>query len=172
MKLKFQEAGLIIFERVKILESEKGVKVVNSKSVGSVRAYFIRGHGGWLLYAVWFLSNITILYVLLGSQVDWVYQLIPNIFMFGTIFIASYVAIAIIIGYVDIEIRGIFGQETDVYWRAIPSVQKLLKGAKGVEEMKESIEEMKECTEEIKTILGQLIVTVDELLRDKEREGK
>lgn len=146
---------------MKILENEKDVKVANSKSIGSIRAYFIRGHGGWLLYGIWFLSNMTILYVLLGSQIDWVYQLIPNIFMFGTIFIVSYVVIAIIIGYIDIEVRGIYGQETDVYWQAIPSVQKLLKGAESVEEMKESIEE-------VKTILGQVIVTMDELLKDKE----
>lgn len=122
------------------MKNKKDVEVVNSKSIGSIRAYFIRGHGGWLLYAIWFLSNMTILYVLLGSQVDWVYQLIPNIFIFGTIFVVLYVVTAVIIGYVDIEKREIFGQETDVYWRAIPSVQKLLKGAKDIEEMKESVE--------------------------------
>lgn len=144
-----------------LVEEKKDVEVVNSRLFGSIRAYFIRGHGGWLLYMIWFLSNIAILYVLLGSQMAWIYQLVPNIFMFGAIFVVSYIIIAIIIGYIDVEIRGIFGAEQDVYLRTVPTYQKLITSAENIVELKKSVDE-------IKTILEQLIITKDGLFKDKE----
>jgi len=146
-----------------MLEDKKDMKAVNSKSLGSIRAYFMRGHSGWLLYGIWFLSNTAIIFVLLGSQMEWIYQLFPSIVVFGLVFFVSYVVIAVIIGYVDIEIRGIYGAEQDTFWRAVPMFQKLIKAAENITEMKEDIEE-------VKSILGQLIATVDELLRYRELE--
>jgi len=99
-----------------------------NRSVGGIRAYFIRGHGGWLLYAIWFLVNISILYVILGSELPIIQSLFGNnIVIFAGIFILSYIIVATIIGYVDIEVKGIYGQEAGVYWGAIPQIQKMLK---------------------------------------------
>jgi len=98
----------------------------DKRSLGGVRAYFIRGHGGWLLYAIWLLVNISILYVVLGSELPIIQSMFGNIVTFGVIFVISYITLATIIGYVDIELKGIYGQETGVYWDAVPQVKKIL----------------------------------------------
>ena len=98
----------------------------NKKSIGGIRAYFIRGHGGWLLYTVWFLTNISILYVILGSELPIIQAMFGNIMVFAGLFVIVYIVIATIIGYLDIEVKGIYGQESGVYWDAIPQIKKIL----------------------------------------------
>jgi len=124
------------------------------KSVGGLRAYFIRGHGGWFLYFVWFLTNISILYVLLGSQLPIIQELFGNIVVFAIAFVILYVVGATIVGYIDIEIKGIYGQETGVCWDTIPQIQIILKLLNSLAEMmtdvQKKMDELEKKIEELK----------------------
>ena len=125
----------------------------NKLSIGGIRAYFIRGHGGWLLYGVWFLVQISILYVLLGSEVPAIQTFFGNIMTFAAIFIVSYICLATLIGYIDIEIKGIYGQESGVYWEAIPQIQQILgmltKLIEMIKNMQGKIDELEKTIEEM-----------------------
>jgi len=137
----------------------KTKKQNNKLSIGGIRAYFIRGHGGWLLYAVWFLTNISILYVILGSEIPWIQSIFGNIAVFAGVFMGSYVLLATLIGYVDIEIKGIYGQESGVYWAAIPQIQQILGMLTSLIEMIKNMQ----------TKIDDLEKTIEEMSKEKEQ---
>ena len=114
------------------------------------------------LYGVWFLVQISILYVLLGSEIPVIQTFFGNIMTFAVIFIVSYICLATLIGYIDIEVKGIYGQESGIYWGAIPQIQQMLGMLKSLITMNISMQ----------TKIDDLEKTIEEILKRNENEWK
>ena len=83
--------------------------------------YFIRGHNQWLYLPLWGISLVTTIYVLLGSQLEFLYLLFPSILWFSLAFVSLYVPLAIFVGRWDFK-RGAFKTEQAVWWEDNPLV--------------------------------------------------
>jgi len=130
---------------------EKEVKKNKSKfwdKLYRYRAYALRGHSSWFLYLVWAISNISIIYVLLGSQIPILYQLFPNIIFFGLIFSVIYIILATLLGYWDYT-RGTFAQEVTIIFKNNPEWIELRADVNELKSLKELIQKVIDKLEEV-----------------------
>lgn len=120
---------------------------------GAAKTYFQRGHANWLIYLPWLITNVTIMYVLLGSEIPIIYQIFPNIVNFTLVFGVCYFTVAFTIGYFDIK-RGTWRVESSVYFknnpewaalrREVKELRSLLLAIKGVDLSTEMLNEIKD----------------------------
>ena len=63
--------------------------------------YFRRGHSAYLAFLTSFLNFIVIQYRLLIENIELIHKLLPRLWMFMIVFLATYLPLATIIGWLD-----------------------------------------------------------------------
>ena len=63
--------------------------------------YFKQGHSVYLAFLISFLNFIAIQYRLVIQNIPILYEILPRLWIFATAFLAMYIPIAIIIGWLD-----------------------------------------------------------------------
>ena len=114
--------------------------------LSAAKTYFSRGHSIWLIYIPWFLSTISVVYVLFGSQVPILYVYFPNIFVFAGLFSILYVFLGIAIGRFDVK-KGTYRTESSIYFRNNPEWQAMRKDVDALTEKMDTILEKLEQLE-------------------------
>lgn len=76
--------------------------------------YFRTGHGVYWFYLMSFAQWITIIYVLLISNINPMKALFPTIYIFMIIFVAIYLPTSILTGYLHFKRTGFFQAEMDI----------------------------------------------------------
>lgn len=99
-------------------EKERFKRVYRNKS------YFTRGHTQWTSYPLSIINFITIIYVLLGSQVPMLYDIFPNFLDFAVIFGIGYFLVANAMGRFDIK-HGPLAVENILSFENNPPLQKI-----------------------------------------------
>ena len=81
--------------------------------------YFRRGHNVYLSLLMWSINTITVVYVLLSTQVPLITALFPDIFSFSLAFGISYIIICTISGWHDYN-KGTWIQESAIHFKNNP----------------------------------------------------
>ncbi len=82
-------------------------------------AYFRRGYGVYLAFAISFINSVAIQYYLLIQEVPFLQVLFKNLYIFIIVFLVTYIPLATIIGWVDYK-RGSVPVDTAIGARASP----------------------------------------------------
>jgi len=81
--------------------------------------YFRRGHGTYLAFILSFINFIVIQYRLLIQKIPFLQSMFPSLLVFMTVFLATYIPLCIVIGYLDYK-RFSVVQENILVARANP----------------------------------------------------
>ena len=112
-------------------------------------AYFRRGHGVYLAFAITFLNFIVLQWSLLIEQIEPLRILLGQLYVFAIVFFVTYLPLAVIIGWVDYK-RGSVPVDSAIGARASPWAKDLAKAiillAEG--KNKEVVELMKKWAKE------------------------
>ena len=106
-------------------------KILNS--IYRNKSYFTRGHNMWTSYFLSIINFITIIYVLMGTQIPILYVWFPNILVFGMVFGITYFVMANLIGRFDIK-RGPLAVENTLAFNNNPPFQNLVEKVERLEE--------------------------------------
>jgi len=82
--------------------------------IGRIWLYFRTGHGVYWLYLMSFAQWITVIYVLLISNINPMKALFPTIYTFVAIFMLIYVPTSVLTGYLHFNRTGFFQAEMEV----------------------------------------------------------
>jgi len=87
-------------------------------------AYFRRGHSVYLAFATSLLNFIVIQYRLLVQNITLLRTLLPRLWMFLVVFVATYLPLATLIGWIDYQ-RGSVPTDSALSAKASPWIQDL-----------------------------------------------
>ncbi len=80
---------------------------MKAKHLWTLWILFKRGHSMYLAFLVSFLNFITIQYTLLISRIPTLKAIFSNLLLFTSLFLALYVPVAVILGYIDYRRGGV-----------------------------------------------------------------
>ena len=107
--------------------------------------YFRRGHNVYLSLLMWSINTITVVYVLLSTEMPIIKILFPTIGSFALVFGVSYIVICTVSGWYDYN-YGTWVQESEIHFINNPEWIAL---KKEVSEIKEDIKEIKKMVREM-----------------------
>ncbi len=109
------------------------------KLIGRLMVYFDTGHQIWWK-PISFITNITVIYVLLFTQFPFLYQIFPTIIHFAFIFCVGFILGMVIFGAWWMNRSGIYGGGMDVRFKTIPFFAELMEEVKTINKRLDGID--------------------------------